>query len=95
MGKEEKALKVVKGRESRVVVHPDGMVEIKGLKNKEQKKKKILEALLATGIDPVEIPALTVELLAERVPAAPFSGVKTAEPSIVNLTASAMAGAAL
>lgn len=77
------------------MVHEDGRVVSIDLKNKEEKKSKIHKALLATGIDPKEIPTLTIELLAENVPVTPFKGLKAQEASAVNLTASAMAGAVL
>ncbi len=76
-------------------IHDDGTVEALNLQDREEKKKKIHEALLATGIDPGEIPVLTVELLAEHVPAKISTGIKSKEAGILNPSASVIMGAML
>ncbi len=88
-------MKTKQKKKCKVSIQEDGEVKITSLVNKEEKKKKILKALLATGISKEELPALTVELLAERIRAIPFSGLKALEASSINPTASAMVGACL
>lgn len=78
-----------------ITIHKSGRVEVVGLEKREEKKEKILKALLATGIDRAEIPALAIEVLAERIPMTPFKGLKVQEASVLNLTATALAGAML
>lgn len=78
----------------------NGQVQVGQIANKEAKKKKILEALVATGIEKDEIPFLTVEVLAERVPKELPKGVRVSsavklDEALKNPAASVLVGAML